>query len=428
MKKAILILSILVLSFSLGCSSEPTSAAKSEQEPSGEKHFESYYDKLKEDINHESYVMLTEIYDTYGIEIRFDKTMNESEPKISKTYELPKEKYDLAIERIYEILNYYGDDKATVELLSDIIDSFYCVDSITFEGDNSYSVTSSFSSTITIAILDTDSYNKSTKMSDLGGALSWLILGRYDIYDVDFVSNNTNGFIDYDDKVETDDEEYLKILKSYDIYGDDQEQELLKAGILSPYGVERVGYDFQSYFTGLLGNRDDFWDKYSSHAAVNKKTNEAVKYLNSINPKWTFEYFVELSHPDGLDALSELKSLDLDITSDIIGIYSGTYQNNSGEMNVDIEIFEVDKNTGDAKAKFVYSPGDGNDSAKSGAYYMTGNIDLDNGEFYLNGSEWITEKPKKYNMFDLTGTIIGNKFKAKIDRDYLQDFVLTKLD
>jgi len=428
MKKVIVVLLAVILLFSVGCVRAPYFAYfyTLELENDTENSFpEGYRNRIREDISDESYEMLLEIYDIYGIEIRFHKPFSFGFLDDIKTVDLPKSRYDVCISEVYKMLKLLGDDRPTAGVIDEVLNSIYIVHSVSTDGikQSSYPFDNGL---LILDILSDATLRRHYYKEDITDALACLLYINYNLYDYEFGRFKSNGFVGYDNEVSNDKNKYLNIIESRHIYGDSQISEFLEAGFLNIASTRNIQTDFKYYFKGLMENQDDFWAAYGVYPVVKSKADVVVDFLTDINPKWTLEYFIEKSHPDGLDAFSEPEIAEVNPYEKYIGVYERTYQNNSGEMNVEIKIISISSDIGDIHAKFIYSPGKGNKTAKSGEYYMTGNIALNSGEFYLNGSEWITEKPAKYDMFDLTGTITGNHFIAKIDRDYLQDFVLTR--
>jgi len=382
-----------------------------------------YYEKIKEDISEESYDMLVEIKNKYDIDVKFAETITISGTE--KYFALPKEKYDFVTKRVYDILQYFGDETYTVSLIGSLVNSIYCYDTITFEGEENSSVTSPLPKKISLAVFEEYYYEKNYLMLDFASPLAWLISDQYDLFDTEFATSSSNGFIGYDNRV-IDDEKYSNILRNNSVFGNN-EQEMLEAGFLYSSGIEEIANDFNHYVCGLFGNEDDFWEKYAEYEAVNKKTKAVVKFLNILNPKkWNFDYFVELSHPSGLSALSMLESLEYDITADYIGLWEGTYQNNTGKMNVVIDVLEINIEAGEVKASFAFSPGIGNTRGLSGEYSMVGDIDLLSGDILLRADEWISDQPPGYEMLDIIGIISFERFDGLLMRGEMREIYLTR--
>ncbi|MEX1307879.1 MAG: hypothetical protein AB1Z19_05095 [Eubacteriales bacterium] len=109
----------------------------------------------------------------------------------------------------------------------------------------------------------------------------------------------------------------------------------------------------------------------------------------------------------------------------VIGRYSGNYKNNSGMMNLVIEIVAIDANNR-VIANFEFEPIAGNNQGKSGKYRLTGSFDPEFGEIVLSPDRWLSAQPAGYEMLAIEGTVDGNQFKGKLDREYLPYFTAEK--
>jgi len=124
------------------------------------------------------------------------------------------------------------------------------------------------------------------------------------------------------------------------------------------------------------------------------------------------------------------------VIEDFVGDYTGYYENNSGFMDLVIEISDFeptdDSNFYSIEAGFYFEPMDKSSTGKSGAYDMTGQIEIfeDNlGYVWLEGDGWISDKPSaNYNMLDLEGWINLNEgiFHGELKRDNKPEFYLDK--
>jgi len=155
------------------------------------------------------------------------------------------------------------------------------------------------------------------------------------------------------------------------------------------------------------------------------------------------ETYLILGPENGLTELSKVSSLappnylyeTQPTIGDFIYNYSGYYENNSGDMDLEINIYEYEptneSNIYRILAEFSFSPKDGNTTAKSGEYAMSGEIEIrdDYGAIWLNGDKWISEMPAaNYNMLDIEGVIdLGNEtFNGRLKRDNKPNFYLSK--
>lgn len=271
-------------------------------------------------------------------------------------------------------------------------------------------------------------------MEKLSFYLGFYISDRYNLNSLEFASYNTNGFLNYDNEI-VEEKHYDKILDSQNISS--KLTEYKKAGFLDTRSVESIDYDFCYYVSGLFTNSENFWYDYSKFPAIYEKANKVIFILEKENPAWNLEQIIEISHPDGLSALKEIQNTNNDSEKTIkevqeinftkyLGLWKGTYHNNSGAMNLDLDIIKIDENTGETTALFSFSPSKDNEDGKSGAFMMTGFIDVDKNTLTLVGDEWVSEQPKGYNKLDLNGEFVENYLKGNLDRDDMKNFLLEK--
>jgi len=113
---------------------------------------------------------------------------------------------------------------------------------------------------------------------------------------------------------------------------------------------------------------------------------------------------------------------------DITGIYTGTYENKSGEMNMTILIADDDTNGDNIVFGLVgFSPAEGNNHGVSGRYTVSGKIDVVTGYIVFTGMQWM-EQPDGYEMLGFEGYIDSETLTGALDRDYLTKLVLFRYE
>lgn len=123
-----------------------------------------------------------------------------------------------------------------------------------------------------------------------------------------------------------------------------------------------------------------------------------------------------------------LVPLGEDAAEKYLGKWIGFYNNNSGKMNLEIDIYMVDmtKGTSNVWARFDFSPGVGNTNGKSGEYKLEGDLNIYTGEVSMHGTQWISANPENYSMLNLSGIITDTTFDGLLERDYLPEFYLNR--
>jgi len=221
---------------------------------------------------------------------------------------------------------------------------------------------------------------------------SWEVSYEHDYMGIDFLDNGVLRYVEI-----AGDEHYDKII-DYEVVS---ENEIMLGNDPQNIVLLRVDYDEQFDETYLiLGPESDFTELYKVDSLI------PPSYLNEVS------YTIE----------------------DFISSYNGMYQNNSGDMNLQINIREyvlVSDTTYRVIADFNFSPKDSNSAAKSGKYEMVGEIEVQGGRgvIWLNGYEWISKKPaSNYNMLDLEGVIdlSDGTFNGNLKRDNKPAFYLSK--
>jgi hypothetical protein len=123
-----------------------------------------------------------------------------------------------------------------------------------------------------------------------------------------------------------------------------------------------------------------------------------------------------------------LPSLGEDAAEKYLGKWTGYYNNNSGKMNLEIDIYMVDMttNTSNVWARFIFSPDISNPTGKSGEYKLEGDLNVYTGEVSMQGTQWISANPENYSMLSLSGIITDTTFNGLLERGYLPEFYLNR--
>ena len=109
----------------------------------------------------------------------------------------------------------------------------------------------------------------------------------------------------------------------------------------------------------------------------------------------------------------------------ILGSYYGEYKNNSGMMNMVIEIINISSEN-KVTVNFSFSPVEGNKTGKSGSYRLQGTYFASTGVIVLEPDKWLTEEAAGYQMLAIEGTVEDGVFSGKLDREYLPYFTAAR--
>jgi serine/threonine protein kinase len=121
---------------------------------------------------------------------------------------------------------------------------------------------------------------------------------------------------------------------------------------------------------------------------------------------------------------------DEDVNTDqYLGIYTGMYMNNSGEMYLSMDIYYTEyfgEGVAGIWATVEFAPGPDNMTGEYGMYEAVGAAMIGDGTMYMEGAQWLSEQPPGYNMLSMSGQIVGNELFGLFDRDYSPEFYLVK--
>ncbi len=391
--------------------------------------YSDYHQKIYYDISEESDQKYHFLYKNYGITLRFDQPDDYDFADDYEVILIDKDQYDAAIAYVYDMITAFGEREYTRTLFDYLLDDFFVCEDLIVDGEYYWQQTDGNEKAALISISDVDFDDQNMSVLLFSYVLSGLIYDQYGLDNLKYDSINTNGFVGYDSDVMHKEDEYLNILERNQV-SDAIEYESFKAGILTSDGMSNVYYDFADYVSGLCANDDNFWDKYVAFEAVYLKTQETLRFLNLVNPDWTFEYFVELSHPDPEYALHDDSFLNpvFDKTKDYLGEWQGDYLNTTGDMLFLLTIDSMDNETGEAAGTFKFSPAPGNYDGKSGEYTINGVVNFKTGEIVITPEAWVSAQPKGYEMLGMSGTMMFDHFEGDFDRDDLTEFNSEKVN
>lgn len=264
--------------------------------------FESYYKDLEDNshVTEEHWDMLRDIFDTYGIVLRFDDQF--ANGQFSADYvPLPDDAIDDAIETTYVTLDRLNPNKteSTTNLIGNMLQEIYCVRYFGEAGRSSLREI--------IVGFDSDEFRNSEGIIDaksiIGTQISELansLIRRTDMDLTEFRSYN-DGFTKYQDE---GDSTFIK--DNVDIYESgsyDYLFALFDAGILNEEGQDNLVDDGAFYISGIFTDREyndnPFWNIYAwsfkndSNQTIFNKTNAMIKELEKLNPEWTPEYIIK---------------------------------------------------------------------------------------------------------------------------------------
>ena len=248
------------------------------------KPFESYYTELEEInekalannepivITDEHWDMLHEMYDLYGIVMKFDKEFALGTFSYCQS-DLNEKNYDDAIEIFYELLNELNLNKteSTTRLLRDYLTEVYSVYSL----DNVKGRSSGQEILVAFGSLLTED----------GAFSNRLIEGTY-------VSEMANLWIENKNLDLTEFRSCSEELKGTSV------DDLWDAGYLNLESVTDELDDCAYVFAGILTNYNKLWADYidsylyDSNKTFFNKVNVGMNLLESINPEWTPEYLI----------------------------------------------------------------------------------------------------------------------------------------
>jgi hypothetical protein len=129
-----------------------------------------------------------------------------------------------------------------------------------------------------------------------------------------------------------------------------------------------------------------------------------------------------------VEKVSEENSDSAKKASQLLGIYRGTYQNNSGLMHMKVTMINITPGQVDPNALgyLEFWPDPSNTTGKSGMYDMMGYVDVHTGFIDMYGYEWMSKKPPNYSLLGFLGTITDSDLNGDFKRDYSTPFLLEK--
>ena len=385
------------------------------------------YTQIRDTISDESYQMLMDIYNTYGITVHLLTQYNGI--NLDEKTHLQESEYNAAILTVYEALTVFGDDPSTIAIIDKYIDHIFCYDTITMNGLPAYYLSDTNDFIFVLAGINEGldyGYYTSCIMGHLGNCIAEEI----DLEAYGFADYPANGFIGYDEDV-TEEDQYLNILAKNQIVDyTDIQIELFRAGILRLDALPDITADFSVYAAFLAAPESSHLHQKYYLEPIQTKMDIAIQVLEDVNPAWTKAYFLNLFPYETSSASSPRVELLMSFSRTLFLChdYAGTYQNNSGIMNANLSIKSIDNDTGAVNAIFTFSPGEGNTAGKSGSYEMQGELNFVNAELSLAGTEWITAPPENYEMLSFSGLMFACRINAEIDREYLPEIVLFKVE
>ncbi len=140
--------------------------------------------------------------------------------------------------------------------------------------------------------------------------------------------------------------------------------------------------------------------------------------------------FSENNNYDAGENESSLLTID-----EYMGYWEGYYNNNSGVMDLTINLYDYEQdntrgyNEFLVTAEFIFSPRPGrNSGGKSGKYLMRGYINVESGYIWMVGKYWLSTQPSGYNMLDIEGEIdlSNGTFNGRLKRDKNTGFWLER--
>ncbi len=388
----------------------------------------TYYKEIKPALSDTQYDRLLEMYDDYGLEIYFNYYWTDTDYTIAYK-DLDSDQYGTIVDTIYDALMMLGSDELTKTLISESFNEILCnksmqIDDIEY---NSY-VHSYYWGQYYLSFSDPVDTKELAVL--FMGFIAYNNAGESALNDAGFIEQYYNGFKGYFYGELDDEVGYLSYLDSYGI--DDPYRamiECLKAGVMHVFATNDFRYDFSEYIKACMSSETSLWWAYPSIEPIRTKTNAALQYIESVNPAWGKDFFIEFSDPANADALYEPMSSELSyIYFYDDGTYYGTYENSTGTMNATLHIDEIDNETGKLVASFSFCPVDGNLDGKSGEYRMVGNVNFRTSEVFLKGEEWISEQPRGYNMLDINGMLFATRLIGEFNREELTEIVLDRAE
>ena len=248
------------------------------------KPFESYYTELEEInekalannepivITDEHWDMLHEMYDLYGIVMKFDKEFALGTFSYFQS-DLNEKNYDYAIEMFYGVLNHLNPNKteSTTRLLRDYLTEVYSVYSLdNVKGRSSgQEILVAHGKFIAEGVLETR-----------------LVKGTY-------VTEMANLWIENENLDLTEFRSCSEDLKGTSV------DDLWDAGYLNLESVTDELDDCAYFFAGILTDYNNLWADYidsylyDSNKTFFNKVNVGMNLLESINPEWTPEYLIK---------------------------------------------------------------------------------------------------------------------------------------
>ena len=264
--------------------------------------FESYYACLEDNerITDEYWEKLRYLYDVYDVVVYFDASHFGLGVFDDNDIPLYEGIQDDMIRIIYNNLTYFGDDEETVNIIKKSLGNVSYVDYFGYAGMNGVidNVPEMIISGAEGELNDLKNRPAQEVTYTNFSELSDLIFDKYDLSLDKFVSLN-QGFSEYDEGKSVEDT-YLTYLRD-NFEGIEKTYELYKSGVIHWDGLDTPKDDMNFYFKGLFLNEEidgnTFWRvvQWSYYEdpdqIVYKKTQEIIRQLNSINSKWTPEFF-----------------------------------------------------------------------------------------------------------------------------------------
>ena len=173
-------------------------------------------------------------------------------------------------------------------------------------------------------------------------------------------------------------------------------------------------------YTTLNTTEQDFWRTLTVHYIGDDQSASALAQYNpakSVTKQYSDTAVTDLGSDDDDTVVNQ---------NEFIGIWEGYYYNNSGEMDLTLEITEI-TDSGEVSATFSFTPSDNpGEAGRTGTFTMKGYIDSTTNMVYLDGTEWLTEAPDGYGTLSIYGEIYDNTFNGYFYRDYKPKFYLAK--
>ncbi len=394
-------------------------------------------DDIREYIDEDAYDELIYLFDTYDIEVYFNK-----EPFVYADFDstfyydppfTPIEDQNVsgAIHYIYDAITALGNDERTSTLVRNSIDELYCWRKIMVESTSRTFYLPPTTTNHSILI----SYNLNSEENDLTAniinriafdaagtaGLTW----NRDAFNL----SAQNGFINYDALNNHKADNYLNILSKNGIININKvNTECLGAGFLTQESLKSFPWDFSEYAYELASSDSKLWALYPFYKPIRDKADWALEQMADLNPLWTKEFFLNLSKPDSASALNDM-DYDFSVPTYLYPkVYAGFYENTEGTMTATLEITHLDDETGAIEAVFSFGPADETSEGKTDSYRMSGYVDFKTAEINLYGTDWISEQPKGYNMLNIHGSMFISKLVGDFERDYSSEMVLDQVE